>query len=40
VWARPVAKGERGDDEIALGDVVHLVADVLDDADELVADRA
>jgi hypothetical protein len=38
VRARPVAVGERRDHEIAPGDVLHLGPDVLDDADELVAD--
>jgi hypothetical protein len=40
VRARPVAERERGDDEVALPDVTDVGAHVLDDADELVADRA
>ena len=39
VRARAVAEGERRDDEVALADVRDVGADVLDDADELVADR-
>ena len=40
VRARAVAVGERGDDEVALGEAVHVDADLLHDADELVPDRA
>jgi hypothetical protein len=40
VRAGAVAVGKRCDDEVAPGDVADLGADVLDDADELVADRA
>ena len=40
VRAGPVAVCERGDDEVTRLDVPHVAADVLDDADELVADRA
>ena len=39
VRARHVAVHERGHHEVARGDAVDLGADVLDDADELVADR-
>jgi transcriptional regulator with XRE-family HTH domain len=38
VRAGAVAVDERSDHEIALGDAVHVGADVLDDADQLVAD--
>jgi len=37
--AGAVRPGERGDDEVALGDRGDGVADLLDDADELVAHR-
>src|SRR5271165_1902841 len=40
VGTRHVAVHERGDHQVAPGDAVDLGADVLDDADELVADRA
>jgi hypothetical protein len=40
VRARAIAVCERGDDEIALGDVSHLCAGLFHHADELVADRA
>jgi hypothetical protein len=40
VRARSVGERDRGDDEIALRQARHLHADVLDDSDELVADRA
>jgi hypothetical protein len=39
VRARAIAVDVRRDDEIARGDAGHVGADVLDDADELVADR-
>jgi hypothetical protein len=38
--ARAIAERERGDNEIAFADTTHLRADLLHDADELVADRA
>lgn len=38
--AGPVAVDERCDDQVAVGDPVYVGADILDDADELVADRA
>ena len=37
---RPVAVGEGSDDEIAWLQVVDIAADLIDDANELVADRA
>ena len=40
VRAGPVAEGEGSDDEVAFRDGADLGADVLDDADELVPDRA
>jgi len=40
VSARAVAVLERRDDEVALGDAVHLCPDLLHHADELVADEA
>ena len=40
VGAAAVAVDERGDDEVAAADALDVGADVLDDADELVADRA
>ena len=40
VRTRSVAVGERRDDEIAPGDAAHLRPEILDDADELVPDRA
>ena len=40
VGAGAVAEGERGDDEVIAPDSADVGAGVLDDADELVADRA
>jgi hypothetical protein len=39
-WACAVAEGERRDDEVTDREVIDLVADLLADADVLVADAA
>jgi adenylylsulfate kinase-like enzyme len=40
VGARTVAELESGDNDVALGDAAHLRSDLLNDANQLVADRA